>query len=253
MELKRINMDRIILSKKKTKYEEGEVFNLAKSIALAGMLSPISVRTLSHSDRYEIIDGNKRFCACRMLGYKEISGLVIKAEPHFARALLIKDKCTDFFKEADTVKEAILKTGMSAEEFSDVTAYSVKEILSLLRISVMSELEREIIRKNFVNKKVAAEIAEFDDCTKRIEILSESIKKRMTLTEIHNLCEREKSGKARLLKQFANRTVKFRDLRLFDNTLSRALGILRDAGVKAELDTEKNADSTEYKIRIKTE
>lgn len=251
MELKRINMDRIILSKKKIKFDEGEVFSLAKSIALAGILSPITVKASEHSDRYEIIEGNKRFCACRMLGYKEIPSIVIRADPYFARALLLKGKSQDIFKEADTVKEAIIKTGVSAEDFAELTTYSVKEILTLLRISIMSELEREIVRKNLINSKIVAEISVFDESKKRVGILSECIRKKMTLSEVHSYCERERAGKVRLLKEFANRTVKFKDLRLFDNTLSRALSVLRDAGVKAELDTEKGEGKTEYKITIK--
>ena len=116
---------------------------------------------------------------------------------------------------------------------------------------MFSELEKEIVRKNMVNYKVVAEIATFEDSTKRMSILSEYIKRRMTYGELKAYCEREKAGKVRLFKEFANKTVKFKDLRLFDNTITRAMKVLKEAGVKAELDTEKTNEGTEYKIKIK--
>lgn len=248
MELRRINMDRILLSKEREAYNEGEVFLLAKSIALAGLLSPISVISLSHSDRYEIVSGNKRFYACRLLGYKEISALVIKADPFFARTVLKKGNYQDFFQEADTVKEALIKTHLTAEELGNLTAYTTKEILYCLALSNMTELEREIVKSNGINREIACEIALQDDTRKRNILLSETVKKRLNLIEVLKLTEKEKSPLP--LKKNARRTVKFRDLRLFDNTVNRAVEMLREAGVEAHIDTDRTAGNTEYKIKI---
>lgn len=250
MELKKINMDRIILSKNRINYDEGEVFLLAKSIALAGLLSPITVIALSHSDRYEIVLGNRRFYACRLLGFKEIPALIIKADPYFARAVLKKGEYADFFAEADALKETMQKTHLTLEELGNVTSYKEKDILSLLKIAEMSELERETIRKNKINRDITAEIALFDDIKKRNFLISETIKKRLKTSEVSELCKKERADKPLRSKTHARRTVKFRDLRLFDNTVSRAVEILKEAGVKAELDTEKKAGATEYKIKI---
>ena len=51
-------------------------------------------------------------------------------------------------------------------------------------------------------------------------------------------------------KSTAQRTIKYKDLRLFDNTLSRALSLLNTAGIESEITTEKAGNATEYKIKI---
>lgn len=250
MELKKVNMDRILLSKNKIVFDEGEVFLLAKSIALTGLLSPISLISLAHSDRFEIVSGNKRFYACRLLGYKEIPSLIIKAESHFARALLKKGSWRDVFAEADAVKEAMVKTGLSAEEFANYTSYTQKEVLELLKLTSLTELEREMVRKNEVSIKGAIEISSFSDIKKRTWLISEAIKKRLKTNEIAALCDKEKKGKRYIERPFGEKKVKFKDLRLFDNTVNRAVGILKDAGVKTEMNTEKSENTTEYRIKI---
>lgn len=250
MELKKVNMDRIMLSEKKKIFDEGEVFLLAKSIALTGLLSPISLKALAHSDRFEILSGNKRFYACRLLGFKEIPSLIIKADSYFARVVIKRGDWKDVFLEADAVKEALIKTGLSAEEFATLSGYTQKDILSLLRLSAFSELEREIVRRNDVSVEGASEIAFFDDVRKRTALLSEAVRKRLRKNEIASLCEKERKGKRFLSRDLARRTVKFKDLRLFDNTVNRAVGILTAAGVKTEVNTEKTEGATEYRIKI---
>ena len=135
MELKKISMNKIILTKGKKVFEEGEVFALAKSIALCGMLSPITVRQIPLSDRYEIIMGNKRFYAYRLLGFKEITALIINADPSFSRAVLKKGDFKDFFEEADTIKGALSDAKLTIEEMASRSGYSEKEIALAIKIA----------------------------------------------------------------------------------------------------------------------
>lgn len=250
MELKKISMNKIILTKGKKGFEEGEVFALAKSIALCGMLSPITVRQIPLSDRYEIITGNKRFYAYRLLGLKEITALIIRADPSFSRAVLKKGEFRDFFEEADTIKTALRDTNLTVEEMSSRSGYTEKEITVALKIADMTELERETVRLNDISYSIVSEIALLDDTRKRTALLSECIKKRLKPSEVQTLCEKERLGGKVFPKINAQKTVKFRDLRLFDNTLTRALSLLKTAGIDAELKTEKGANATEYKIKI---
>lgn len=250
MELKKISMNKIILTKGKKVFEEGEVFALAKSIALCGMLSPITVRQIPLSDRYEIITGNKRFYAYRLLGFKEVTALVIKADPSFARAVLKRGEFKDIFEEADTIKTALRDANLTIEEMSSRSGYTEREIALALKIADMTELERETVRLNDVSYAVVSEIAQLEDVRKRTALLSECIKKRLKVSEVRALSEKERLGGKVLSKSYAQKTTKFKDLRLFDNTLSRALSLLKTAGVDAELKTEKGVNATEYKIKI---
>ena len=250
MKLKRISMNKIMLSKGKRQFNEGEVFALAKSIALCGMLSPITVRQIPLSDRYEIIMGIKRFYAHRLLGLKDITALIINADPSFSRAVLKKGDFKDVFEKADSIACAIRNAKLTTEEMASRSGYSEKEITSAMKISNMTELERETVRINEIPDSIVSEVAVLEDSRKRTAILSECIRKRLKLSEVNTLCEKERLGGRIISKSTAQRTVKFKDLRLFDNTLSRALSLLKSAGIDAEMKTEEGKDSTEYKIKI---
>jgi hypothetical protein len=57
---------------------------LAQSIASQGLLQPIVVARQPHSNRYRVVAGELRFAACRHLGWRAISAVVV--EKHDAGA-----------------------------------------------------------------------------------------------------------------------------------------------------------------------
>ena len=58
----------------RVEFGEDEILELAESIRKQGLLQPITVR--KHQDRYQIIAGERRVRACRLLGDETIAALV---------------------------------------------------------------------------------------------------------------------------------------------------------------------------------
>ena len=58
----------------RVEFGEDEILELAESIRKQGLLQPITVR--KHQDRYQIIAGERRVRACRLLGEETIAALV---------------------------------------------------------------------------------------------------------------------------------------------------------------------------------
>jgi ParB/RepB/Spo0J family partition protein len=54
--------------------QDNKIDELAKSIEHSGLLQPIVVRTVMNG--YELIDGHRRFLACKKLGWKKIKAIV---------------------------------------------------------------------------------------------------------------------------------------------------------------------------------
>ena len=248
MEFLNLKLDRLILLKTGQRIERGEIVNLARNISKHGLLVPITVRQILHTDRYEVISGVKRFYACRMAGIKLIPSCVINASPSLARLVIKRGEKQDMFDEAEDIRTALLSEGVEADELADITGYSEKEVLMYLRLTKLGDFERELVRRNCLRRECVAEVASFDDVCKRTEMLSDIARLRLRLPEVKALCERERQGKKAYKR--ANRTPKFRDIRLFDNTVSRAVALLKEAGVKADMDSESAMGYTEYKIKI---
>ncbi len=249
MELINVKLDRLILLKTSERTDRGEIVTLARSITKHGVLVPLTVKRILHTDRYEVVSGVKRFYACRLARLKTVPALVIEAEAPISRLIIKRNEKQDWFEEAEAMRSVVLNENLSAEDAAELTGYTERQVLSLLRLTKLGEFERELVRRNNVSKDIASEVAVFDDICKRTELLSEAIRSRLKLTEVVAMCERERQGRRQILQK-ANRTPKFRDIRLFDNTISRAITLLKDAGVKASVKTEQASGGTEYKIRI---
>ncbi len=243
MEFCKIKLDKLILLKVGERTERGEIVNLARNISKNGLLVPFTVKSIANTDRYEVISGTKRFYACRIAGLTTVPAYVIDLPAPIARVIIRKGERQDLFDEAEEIRSAILNDGMSAEEFAEVSGYTEKEILSYLRLTKLGDFEREMVRRNDISLETASEIAVFDDICRRTELFSQVVHSRLKPSEVHTLCERQSRPRA-------NRSPKFRDMRLFDNTITRAIKLLTDAGVKAKMNSERVSGGTEYKIRI---
>ena len=134
MEFLNLKLDRLILLKTDRCYERGEIISLARSIAKNGILVPLTVSRIIHTDRYEVISGIKRFYACRLAGIKTVPAYVVDKDATIARIIVKKGSEKDYFREGEILKSAIINYELSAEELADITGYKQKEILDLLRI-----------------------------------------------------------------------------------------------------------------------
>ena len=87
------------------------------SIAQVGLIQPITVRR--QQDGYELIAGERRLKACKLLGYKEIPCIVIQAAEEKCAVMALSENLQrrplHFLEEAERC-ESLLKNGGLTEE-----------------------------------------------------------------------------------------------------------------------------------------
>lgn len=80
MEVRDIEMSKIVISKQNVRKdllagnEDANLDDLANSIKEKGLLSPITV--VQNGDQYELIVGQRRYLACKKLGYQKIAAII---------------------------------------------------------------------------------------------------------------------------------------------------------------------------------
>lgn len=80
MEVKDIEMSKIVISKQNVRkdlsagIEDANLDDLANSIKEKGLLSPITV--VQKGNEYELIVGQRRYLACKKLGYQKIAAII---------------------------------------------------------------------------------------------------------------------------------------------------------------------------------
>ena len=116
-QLKQISIDKIKTNPNQPRigFEEESLRQLADSIRENGLLQPISVRETYTG--YEVIAGERRLRACRMLGYQQIPAIVIDAgEVQSAQLALIENiqrQDLNAIEEASGYLQILKLTGMS--------------------------------------------------------------------------------------------------------------------------------------------
>lgn len=134
-------------------FDEESIANLAESIRENGLIQPIVVRKTAMG--YQIIAGERRWRACRMLGMNDITAVVKEFDDEqVAKAALIENiqrEDLNPIEEAAAYKDLMEKYEMTQEQLSKVVGKSRSSIANSVRMLDMPEL----IQNYLINGKLS--------------------------------------------------------------------------------------------------
>ena len=134
-------------------FDEESIANLAESIRENGLIQPIVVRKTAMG--YQIIAGERRWRACRMLGMNEKTAVVKEFDDEqVAKAALIENiqrEDLNPIEEAAAYKDLMEKYEMTQEQLSKVVGKSRSSIANSVRMLDMPEL----IQNYLINGKLS--------------------------------------------------------------------------------------------------
>ncbi|MCD7731040.1 MAG: ParB/RepB/Spo0J family partition protein [Oscillospiraceae bacterium] len=175
-------------------FDEAAIASLADSIHQHGLIQPIVVRETPTG--YQIIAGERRWRACRMLGMNEIP-VVIKNfnDSEAAQIALIENiqrQDLNPIEEAAAYKELMEKYEMTQEELSKAVGKSRSAIANSVRMLNMPDEIQNMLKKNELSAGQAKAIAAAETEEEMIEIARKAANGQMTVRAI----EKELSKKA---------------------------------------------------------
>ena len=237
-----ISVDKIKTSHahSKTRCKQGEIVILAKSIQKFGVIEPILVKPLSGGDAYEIISGNRRFCASILLGMKEIPCIIAERSKNspLMEISLMRFINHDAFDVAEKIKRILIENGWSAEILAEKTGLEAGEIVEFLSPAQMTGVERELAWNLHLS----------NDAIRRISTLQnreDRIRRLLAYKRIMEYPDRKAPTKPNIK---ARRRVSFGGLGFFENTIKKSLELLEKAGIRAKTEAKESANGIEYKI-----
>lgn len=233
--------------------DRGNINELVQSIKNYGVLQPIGVRIINKKI-YELIFGERRLIACKMAGFESIPAIVTKISDREAATLTLTEnmqrKNINYIEIAEAL--SILKDGFGYSEYEISHMLSVdegkikeydkynsfsKEVKNMLIAENISKDKADILCKladENIQKDIIGKIKEYGLNTEKAEIIAKGAIREKMIGQAEN--------------NHRNIKEKFRDLRLFTNTLNQAVSIINESGMKGEYEVEKNNDT--YKICI---
>lgn len=232
-------------------FDSAELASLALSIKTDGLIQPLSVR--QKSDGYELIAGERRLRAAILAGLESVPCVVMDVtERNSALLALVENiqrKDLNFFEEAHAISRLIELYGMTQEDAAIRLGYAQSTLANKLRLLKLSATEQNLIAEKGLSERHARALLRLDDSEKRIEVINKIAREKLSVDKTEKLidsiiehnkyCERIKKGSA-----------VFKDVRLFINTVNKAVETMQIAGVDVNVDKSTYADRLEYKITI---
>lgn len=232
------------------RFDYDELEGLAQSIRSNGILQPIILRK-NENEEYELISGERRLRAARMVGLNKIPSLVIEADSEKSTLFSILEnlqrKDLDFFEEAQALDKLLSDYGMSQEEIGKKLGKAQPTLSNKLRLLRLPADMRYEISKAGLTERHARSLLRLEDDNIRRRALSIIIDRRLNVEETE-----------RLIMQMIKKTTDpkkpmlrgFKDVRIFINTLNHAVDTIRRAGIEADSAKTETEEYIEYVVRI---
>ena len=224
-------------------FDERALYGLAQSIKDYGIIQPLSVR-LSGGKKYELIAGERRLRAARLLFMDTVPCVIIDADDQASAELAIIENLQredlNFFEQAHAIYKLIENFGYTQEQAARRLSVSQSYIANKLRILKLSKDEQDIIIEYGLTERHARAFIRIADEQERGVAIAAVIKRAMNVSAAEKYIDRllmKDGGKK------SRGTVIFKDIRLFLNTIDKAVDTVVQSGI--DIKSEK-VDKGEY-------
>ncbi len=233
----------------RTHFDQAEVESLAQSIRENGLLQPVSVRRLPDG-KYQLIAGERRLRACRLAGLAQIPALECQADATLSAVLgyIENNQRADLncFEQARALRLLLGLWGCTQEEGAARLGMSQSALCNKLRLLNLSAQEQQTCVEGRLSERHARAVLALPAGEMRLALL------RRAAAEGWSVARTEQKVKeaAAPPQPARRRTVMVRDVRIFVNTINRAIGLMKNAGIPAESIETREEDYIEYRVRI---
>lgn len=236
-------------------FDEYELKLLADSIAVNGIIQPLSVRK-SLDGKYEIIAGERRYRAALMVGLRRIPCILHKVDRQTVAVYSIVENLQrsdlSVFEEAEALEKLNTVYGMSQSETAAKLGIAQSTLSNKLRLLKLEKPLRERIEKARLTERHARALLRIEP-SRRADTLDYIIANGLTVSQTEEYVETVINPKIKKEVTEPVRKYAIGDVRLFYNSLSKLVDTLQNAGVDAKTRKFENDKYIEYKVRIKKE
>ncbi len=240
-------------SQPRKNFLESEMESLALSIEANGILQPLTVRKLNKSNRFELIAGERRLRASISLGLATVPCIVVTADDQKSAILALTENLQrsdlHFFEEAEGIANLIETWNITQEDVAQRLGKKQSTIANKLRLLKLSEQDRALILQELLTERHARALLRLHDETLRQRALAEIIDGGLNVAETERMIEKMNLGIFTSHRSGAQKFV-LKDVRIFINTVSRAIDTMRQSGINAEAVQNETDDFIEYVVRI---
>lgn len=270
-------------SQPRKRFDDEAIIRLADSIRQYGILQPLSVRLLpvtdvqktngeamhevtekehnkagEDSDKqirpvYEIIAGERRLRAAKLLGLTEVPCIIIDADDRLSAELAIIENIQrenlNIFEQAGAIAALIDIYSLTQEQVARQLSASQSYVANKLRILRLTAAERSVILDNGLTERHARALLKIDESELRMKTLAHIASRGLNVAAseafIEKILTEDRAERAK-----GKRKLIIKDIRIFYNTIDHAVDVVRQAGIDIMADRREVGDGVELVIKI---
>ncbi len=201
-------------------FKDEELKDLADSIKENGVLQPITVRRVG--EHYEIVTGERRYRACKLLGFKDIPAIVkdISNDKMVEWALIenVQREDLNVVEEAEAYRDLVEKFNLTHEDISKKVGKSRAHITNILRVLELEDNIKDLLKENKISFGHAKVLLYIKEQLRRKHLAERVFKEDLSVRDLEKLLS---SGEEKHLKTHEKKkSVHLKDL---ENKLSEKL------------------------------
>ncbi len=230
-----------------------DIAALADSIRKYGILQPLTVCSAGEVEgKFLLISGRRRLYAAIMLNIFNLPCIILNAGKNGGRksaeiAMIekIHREESHFFEQAESIADMISRYRLTQEETASCLSVSQSYIANKLRLLKFTRGEREQIVKTALSERHARSLLRLPE-NMRGEAISAVAADGMSVARTEEYVDSLLCG-ANPARRFA-----IADLRLFYNSIDRAVNLIKSAGANVTLTRLDSANATVLTITVGT-
>ncbi len=226
---------------------------LASSIREYGVIQPITVRK-NFIGGYELISGERRLRASRLAGKTDIPCIIIDADENDSAVIALLENLQradlTFMEEAEAIAHLVQEHKYTQEQLARKLGKSQSAIANKIRLLKLPEGAKKIISDNSLTERHARALLRVQDEHLQSKILRIVCEKQLNVTQTDLLIDKTLERLASPTNEKEGRVRGVIELRMFINTVNKAIDVVKRAGVPISAQKKDKGDCIEYVIKI---
>ena len=236
---------------------DGEALaELGDSIKNYGILNPLTVRL--RCGKYELVAGERRLRAAKLAGLREVPCILLDVNMEDASLIALVENLQrrdlDFIEEAAGINQLIRMFGMSQEEAARRIGKSQSAVANKLRLLKLPQDILDALRENGLTERHGRALLRLPNPRAQREALAFIIDNDLTVAAtdayMDALLSAPEEEPPVPEKPEHRRTFVLKDVRVFLNTLTRSIDLMKQGGIDAGMRREETEDSLTLTISI---
>ena len=233
-------------------FDDERLAELSQSIAEYGVISPLTVRL--HYGRYELVSGERRLRAARMAGLKKVPCIILDVDMEESGLLALVENLQrqdlDFLEEARGIENLMRLYGLSQEECARRLGRSQSAVANKLRLLKLPPDILAALRDKGLTERHGRALLRLGTPEEQRAALAAICAQGLNVAQTDAYIDALLTAKKAEEKPARRRAFILKDVRVFLNTLTHSLDLMKQGGIAAGMKKQETEDELIVTISI---